>query len=370
MLEHNFTGPSFTVGIEEELMLLEAESFALAQRIDDVIDSVPAEFEGQVKPELLQSFLEVATRPHPDVGSAGEELVALRRSLTDVVESMGLRMAGAGTHPSALWEDQEVVEDPRYERIVEELQYIVRQFLIFGTHVHVGIDGADRAIYVADGLRRYLPLMLALSTNSPFLRGHPTGMMSSRIPVYRALPRAGIPPHFGSWEAYASRVEVMMRAGAIKDYTYLWWDVRPHPNLGTVEVRVFDQQTRVELTVALAALTVSIAHRLSSFYDDGAELVEYPTELVDDNKIRAAVKGMNGVLIDFWGAEEVPAERFAMRLLGVLSEHAQELGCERELAGVGELLAGNTGAHRQLRIWQKTPDLKALAAGLVEASRV
>ena len=205
--------------------------------------------------------------------------------------------------------------------------------------------------------------MLALSTNSPFLRGQPTGMMSSRTPVYRALPRAGIPPHFGSWDAYASRVEVMMRAGAIHDYTYLWWDVRPHPNLGTVEVRVFDQQTRVELTIALAALTVSMAHRLSAFYDDGAELVEYPTELVDDNKVRAAVKGMNGVLLDFWAGEQVPAERFAMRLLGVLSEHAQELGCERELAGVGELLAGNTGAHRQLRIWEQTPDLKALVGG-------
>ena len=355
MLEHNFTGPSFTIGIEEELMLLDAETMELSQSIEAVLEAVPAEFTGQMKPELLQSFLEVATKPHPNVSSAGEELRALRRSLTEVAEGLGLRIGAAGTHPSARWEDQAVVKDARYEQIVFELQYIVRQFLIFGTHVHVGVEGADRAIYIADGIRRYLPLMLALSTNSPFLRGHPTGMMSSRTPVFRALPRAGIPPHFGSWEAYASRVEVMMRAGAIRDYTFLWWDVRPHPNLGTVEVRVFDQQTRVELTIALAALTVSMAHRLSAFYDDGAALVEYPTELVDDNKVRAAVKGMNGVLIDFWAGEQVPAERFAMQLLGVLSEHAQELGCERELAGVGELLAGNTGAHRQLRIWEQTP---------------
>jgi carboxylate-amine ligase len=370
VLEHNFTGPSFTIGIEEELMLLDAETMELSQSIEAVLEAVPAEFTGQMKPELLQSFLEVATKPHPNVSSAGEELRALRRSLTEVAEGLGLCIGAAGTHPSARWEDQAVVNDARYEQIVFELQYIVRQFLIFGTHVHVGVEGADRAIYIADGIRRYLPLMLALSTNSPFLRGHPTGMMSSRTPVFRALPRAGIPPHFGSWEAYASRVEVMMRAGAIRDYTFLWWDVRPHPNLGTVEVRVFDQQTRVELTIALAALTVSMAHRLSAFYDDGAALVEYPTELVDDNKIRAAVKGMNGVLLDFWAGEQVPAERFAMQLLGVLSEHAQELGCERELAGVGELLAGNTGAHRQLRIWEQTPDLKALVAGIVEASRV
>jgi carboxylate-amine ligase len=370
VLDHNFTGPSFTVGIEEELMLLDAETFELAQRVSEVLEKVPAEFEGQMKPELLQSFLEVATKPHPDVRSAGEELVALRRGLSEVAGTMGLRIGAAGTHPSARWEDQLVVEDPRYEQIVEQLQYVVRQFLIFGTHVHVGIEGADRAIYVADGIRRYLPLMLALSTNSPFLRGQPTGMMSSRTPVFRALPRAGIPPHFGSWERYAERVEGMVRAGAIQDYTFLWWDVRPHPNLGTVEVRVFDQQTRVELTIALAALTVCMAHRLSALYDEGSDLVDYPTELVDDNKVRAAVKGMDGVLIDFWAGEQVPAERFAMRLLGLLSEDAEELGCERELAGVGELLAGNTGAHRQLRIWDDNPDLKSLVGGIVDASRL
>lgn len=369
MLEHNFTGPAFTVGVEEELMLLRGDDLDLAQAIGTIQANVPDEFEGQVKPELMQSFLEIATKPHPDVSSAGAELVALRKTLTDVAEAQGLRVAAAATHPFARWEDQEIVDDPRYHGLIDQLQYIVRQFVIFGTHVHVGIDGADRAIYVADGIRRYLPLMLALSTNSPFLRGERTGMMSSRIPVYRALPRAGIPPHFGSWEAYESRVEVMTRAGAIDDYTYLWWDVRPHPNLGTVEVRIFDQQTRVELTIALAALTVSIAHRLSMHYDDGADLVEYPTELVDDNKVRAAIKGMDGPLIDFWAAEQVPAERFAMRLLGVLSEHAEELGCERELAGVGELLAGNTGAHRQLRIWEERPDIEALVADLVEASR-
>ncbi len=369
MLEHNFTGPPFTVGVEEELMLISSEDLGLAQGIEQILPNVPEEFEGQVKPELMQSFLEIATKPHPNVPSAGEELRALRRALTGVAEEQGMRVAAAGTHPFARWEDQEIVDDPRYHGLIEQLQYVVRQFVIFGTHVHVGIDGADRAIYVADGLRRYLPLMLALSTNSPFLRGERTGMMSSRIPVYRALPRAGIPPHFGSWEAYEDRVEVMMRAGAIDDYTYLWWDVRPHPNLGTVEVRVFDQQTRVDLTVSLAAFTVALAHRLSAFYDDGAALVDYPTELVDDNKVRAAIKGMDGPLIDFWAAEQVPAERFAMRLLGILSEHAEELGCERELAGVGELLAGNTGAHRQLRIWEERPDLDALVADLVEASR-
>ncbi len=369
MLDHRFTGPGFTVGIEEELMLLDGETLDLAQAIETILGAVPAGLEGQVKPELMQSFLEIATKPHPSVPSAGEELRALRRALTETAERHGLLVGGAATHPFALWEDQEIVQRPRYLQIVEEFQYVVRQFLIFGTHVHVGIGDPERAIFVADGIRRYLPLMLALSTNSPFLRGRRTGMMSSRTPVYRALPRAGIPPHFGSWETYSQRVEVMMRAGAIEDYTFLWWDVRPHPRLGTVEVRVFDQQTRVDLTIALAALVVSIAHQVSALYDDGLELTEYPTELVDDNKVRAAIQGTDGVLLDFWAGEQVPAERFARGLLRVLAEHAQELGCERELEGVREVLEGNTGAHRQLRLYERDSDLKALVRNIVEASR-
>jgi carboxylate-amine ligase len=369
VLEHRFNGPPFTIGIEEELMILDADTLDLAQEVEGILADVPSQFDGRVKPELMQSFLEVATTPCTDVADAARELVEIRRAVTELAERRGARIGAMGTHPFARWEDQLIVDRPRYNRLEEELRYVARQFLIFGTHVHVGIDGAERAIYVADGIRRYLPLMLALSTNSPFLRGQQTGMMSSRTPVYRALPRAGIPPHFGSWEAYSSRVEVMMKAGAIEDYTFLWWDVRPHPNLGTVEVRVFDQQTRIEITLSLAALTVSIAHQLSAMYDDGLELTEYPTELVDDNKVRAAVQGMDGVLIDFWAGEPVPAERFARGLVRLLHDHATELGCERELAGIEALLHGNTGAHRQLRIYESHPDLKSLVREVVEASR-
>jgi carboxylate-amine ligase len=369
LLDHGFNGPAFTVGIEEELMLLDPDSLDLAQAIERILPEVPEEFEGQVKPELMQSFLEVATKACPDVHTAGKELHELRRSLTAVAERQGLLVAAAATHPFARWEDQAIVQRPRYLEIVEEFQYIVRQFLIFGTHVHVGIEGAERAIFVADGIRRSIPLMLALSTNSPFLRGELTGMLSSRTPVYRALPRSGVPPHFGTWETYASMVDVMTKSGAIDDYTYLWWDVRPHPKLGTVEVRVFDQQTRVDLTVALAAMIVAMAHQLSALFDTGESLGDFPSALVDDNKIRAAVRGMDGVLLDFWLRKEEPAEQIARHVLDELYEHAQELGCERELAGVEELLAGNTGAHRQLRMYEREPDLKALVREVVDHSR-
>jgi carboxylate-amine ligase len=360
VLDHSFTGPPFTIGIEEELMILDPDGLGLAQEIEAILAAVPSELEGQVKPELMQSVLEIATTPCVDVAAAGEELRRLRRTVREIAAERGLLLAAAGTHPFALWEDQEIVDRPRYLELAEELGFIARQELIFGTHVHVAIEDPDRAIYVADGLRRYLPLLLALSSNSPFWRGMRTGMMSSRTAIFRAFPRAGIPPHFGTWESYSNRVEQMMRGGSIDDYTYLWWDVRPHPDFGTVETRVFDQQTRLEHTLGLAALTISLAHRMSALYDSNQPLVDYPTELVDDNKVRAALGGMDGRLIDFWRGEQVPAEQMARGVLAEVADHAEQLGCAGELESVSDLLDANTGAHRQLRFFEGNGDLAEL----------
>src|SRR4051795_6937334 len=261
-MDHQFNGPPFTIGIEEELMLLDPDGLGLAQEIERVLAAVPDELSTQVKPELLQSVLEIATTPHATVGEAGDELRSLRRTVAGIAEDLGLRLGASGTHPFARWEEQEIVDRPRSRELVDELGPIALRELIFGTHVHVAIEGADRAIYVADGIRRYLPLFLALSANSPFWEGERTGLMSSRVPIFRQFPREGIPPHYGTWEIYSHRVELMMRAGAIPDYTFLWWDVRPHPKLGTVETRIFDQQTRVDHTISFAALVVSLARRL------------------------------------------------------------------------------------------------------------
>jgi len=369
MLEHRFNGPPFTIGVEEELMILEPEGYELAQEIESILAAIPPEYDGQVKPELMQSVLEIATTPCETVAEAGEELRALRRTVSRVAEERGLLLAAVGTHPFARWEDQRIVERERYQELVEELGFIARQELIFGTHVHVAIQGPDRAIYVADGIRRYLPLLLALSANSPFWRGQRTGMMSSRTPVFRAFPRVGIPPHYGTWEIYSHRVEQMMRGGSIEDYTYLWWDVRPHPNLGTVETRVFDQQTRLDYTISLAALTLCLAHRLSALYDSEAPLVEYPTELIDDNKVRAALSGMEGKLIDFWRGEQVPAEEMARGLLDELADNAAELGCGPELDGLEVLLGAHTGARRQLHEYERYGDLRELMREVAEATR-
>ena len=369
MLDHKFTGPPFTVGIEEELMLLEGAGRGLAQGIETILAGVPDDLDGQVKPELMQPVLEIATRPCPDVRAAGEELVKLRRCVSEVAEEHGMLVGAAATHPFALFEDQEIVDRPRYRELAAELQYIARQELIFGTHVHVAIEGPDKAIYVADGIRRFLPLLLALSANSPFWRGSATGMMSTRTAIFRAFPRSGIPPHYGTWEIFSNRIELMMRAGAIEDYTYLWWDVRPHPNLGTVETRVFDQQTRLEHTVALSALVVCLAHRFCRLYDAEEPLVEYPSELVDDNKVRAALRGVDGELIDFRRGEQVPAPELALKLIELIADDADELGCRDLVEEVKDLLQVGTGAHRQLEVYERTGDMDALVTEIAEKTR-
>ncbi len=369
MLEHAFNGPSFTVGIEEELMILEPETYGLEQAIEPLLREVPDRIEGQVRPEFLQCVLEIATQPHPNVGAAAEELRELRRAVTEVAQRCGLLIGAAGTHPFARWEDQLVVERERYIELAENLGFILRQFVIFGTHIHVGIEGADRAIYVADGIRRHLPTLLALSVNSPFHRGHPTGMHSTRIPIFRALPRSGVPPHFGTWSQYQRRIEAMMSAGSIQDYTFTWWDVRPHPRLGTVETRIFDQQTRIEHTEGMAALVVALAHTLAADFDAGREMGEHAGELIDDAKVRAALRGMEGDLIDFDAMRPVPARELAARLIEGVRPSAAELGCEGQLAGAEDLLEAGTGAARQLAMFERHPDLDELMREVVDRTR-
>jgi carboxylate-amine ligase len=368
MLEHKFSGTPFTVGIEEELMICDAESLELSQSIEVILGDLPDDLPGEVKPELMQSVLEVATLPCGGVAEAGEQLRRLRRTVREVAAKNGLAIGAAGTHPAALYEDQLIVDRPRYKELAAELSWIAEQELIFGTHVHVGIDDAEKAIYVADGMRGYLPLLLGMSSNSPLWRGKTTGMMSSRTPVFRAFPRVGIPPYYGTWNIYSHRVEQMMRGGAIPDYTYLWWDVRPHPNLGTVELRVFDQQTRVEHTIGFAALGQALAHRLAADYDEGVPSIEHPHELIDDNKVRAAVVGIEGKLIDFDHGLEVPGAKMARAAIDDLREHARELGCDGELAALGDLVDNGTGARRQLDWLSDHGEIGGLMSEIVAAT--
>ena len=368
VLDHKFGGTPFTLGIEEELMICDAETLELAQAIDVIVGDLPDDLPGEVKPELMQSVLEVATLPCADITEAAEQLRQLRRCVREVAARNGLAIGAAGTHPSAHYEDQLIVDEPRYNELAAELRWIAQQELIFGTHVHVGIDDAEKAIYVADGMRGYLPLLLGMSSNSPLWQGKTTGMMSSRTPVFRAFPRVGIPPYYGTWEIYSHRVEQMMRGGAITDYTYLWWDVRPHPNLGTVELRVFDQQTRVDHTIGFAAFAQALARRLALEYDEGVPSIEYPHELIDDNKVRAALVGIEGDLIDFDQGFEVPGGEMTLAVIEDLRGCAGELGCEDELVGLVDLVESGTGARRQLNWLQDHGDIGGLMQEIVAAT--
>jgi carboxylate-amine ligase len=236
--------------------------------------------------------------------------------------------------------------------------------------VHVGVDDPDKAIHIANGMRVHMAVLLALSANSPFWRGDATGLASARTPIFRAFPRVGIPPSYKDWEDYAKRIEFMTRARVIEDYTYLWYDVRPHPMFGTVEIRVMDSQTRVEHTVGLAALVQGLVKELSEHFDAGKRLSRYPFEMLDENKWLAARHGLDGELVDLPSSDRVATRALAKRLLERMREHCQDLGSVSELEAVEDLLERGNGAARQVVVYEANHDLHEVMAEIVAASAV
>jgi carboxylate-amine ligase len=269
-----------------------------------------------------------------------------------------------------LWEDQRVVARPRYRDLISALRFVARQELIFGMHVHVGIDEPEKAIHVVNGMRVHVPVLLGLSANSPFWRADRTGMASTRTPIFRAFPRVGMPPTYKDWADYERRIEFMVGTRVIEDYTYLWYDVRPHPNFGTVEIRVMDSQTHVEHTLGLAALTQALVRELALHYESGKPLSSYPFEMLDENKWLAARHGLEGELVDLPKQERVATRALARRLLDRAREHAHDLGSATELEAVEDLLERGGGASRQVVVWEANHDLREVMAEIVGASSV
>jgi glutamate---cysteine ligase / carboxylate-amine ligase len=368
-MEHHFTGPSYTIGIEEELMILDAETLELTNMVESMLESAPSsEIAGDVKPELMESVLEIATDPCRNTAEAGVQLRELRARVRETAADKGLAIGAAGTHPFAMWEDQRIVARPRYRDLISALRFVARQEIIFGIHVHVGLDDADKAIHVANGMRVHLPVLLALSANSPFWRADATGLASTRTPIFRAFPRVGIPPTYKDWEDYAKRINFMCGCGVIEDYTYLWYDVRPHPNLGTVEIRVMDSQTRVEHTLGLAAFAQALVRELAEHFEAGKRLSKYPFEMLDENKWLAARHGLEGELVDLPSQKRVGTKELARRLLDRAREHCQDLGSLDELEAIGDLLAHGNGAERQVVVYEANHDLREVVAEIVEAT--
>jgi glutamate---cysteine ligase / carboxylate-amine ligase len=366
-MDHRFTGPSYTIGIEEELMILDATTLELSNAIESMLEDAP---QGEIKPELHESVLEVSTDACRTTAEAGAQLRALRHQVCESASERGLAMGSAGTHPLARWEDQRIVARPRYRDLISALRFVARQEVIFGCHVHVGVDDPEKAIHVANGMRVHVPVLLALSANSPFWRGDDTGLASSRMPIFRAFPRVGIPPAYSDWADYERRIAFMVDSGVIEDYTYLWYDVRPHPNFGTVETRVLDGQTRVEHTLGLAALIQALVRELSEHYDAGQALADYPYEMLDENKWLAARHGLEGSIVDLPQQEQVATKELARRLLDRASEHAQDLGSAAELEAIEDLLGRGNGAQRQRVVYEANHDLHEVVAEIVAATAV
>jgi carboxylate-amine ligase len=350
-------------------MILDAETLDLANSIEGLLDGLAdTSAEGEVKPELMESVCEIATTPCESTREVALQLKALRSTVQQVATERGLAIGSAGTHPFAMWEDQRIVSRPRYRDLVAGLQFVARQELIFGIHVHVGLDDPDKAIHVVNGMRVHLPLLLALSANSPFWRADSTGLLSTRTPIFRAFPRVGIPPRYDDFEDWSKRIKFMIDSKVIEDYTYLWYDVRPHPNFGTVEVRVMDSQTRVEHTVALAALVQAMVKELAEHHEQGKPLSRYPYEMLDENKWLAARHGLDGELVDLPKRDRVRTKDLVRRLIDRLHPHAEELGSADDFEGLEDLLDHGNGGTRQRVVYEANHDLREVVAEIIEAT--
>ena len=372
VLDHRFgDSDPFTLGVEEEYMLLDPESFDLVQHIDTVLDAVQGdELADRINSELMQSVLEIATPVCRTAGDVQRELLKLRAYVSEVGREKGMRVGSAGTHPFSLFERQRITARDRYRNLVDQLQYIARRELIFGMHVHVAVDDPEKAIQVVNGLLPQLGPLLALSASSPFWRGEPTGLSSSRQMVFAAFPRSGPPPRFRDYSDYAEVVGQLERTGCIADYTHIWWDIRLHPRLGTVEIRICDAITRVEDAVALAAYCQALVKQLSEQHDRGEQIPSYHRILTTENKWLAARYGLEAPVMDLaTGARNrIPVAQLIRRTLKELQPHARELGSDRELEGIGEILARGNGADRQLRVFNANRDIAEVVEEIAKAT--
>jgi carboxylate-amine ligase len=352
---------AFTLGIEEEVMLLNAGDWSLAYAADDVIAELPPDLAERVSLETHAAVIELRTGIHAKVSEAAAELRSLRQQLADALAPRGLRAAAAGTHPTAVWSESVVSSHPRYRAIAESTRVLARREPTLAMHVHVGVPTPHAAIQALNRIRVHLPLLLALSANSPFWQGRATGLASTRPSLFGAFPRSGLPRRFRSYRDWTETVDLLVRSGAIPDGSYLWWDVRLQPRLGTVEIRVMDAQTRIEDVAALAALVqalvkVELEEPLASPWHTEA------SEIIQENRFLAARDGMEALLIDPESGGRVPAVGLLETVLRACEPHAELLGATRELA-LARSLAARTGAARQLAL-AREGDLRQLAAEL------
>ena len=372
VLDHRFgDGDPYTLGVEEEYMLLDGETFDLVQHIETVLAAaVGHELETRINAELMQSVLEIATPVCRNAGDVDEWLRKLRSYVCEIARERGLRVGSAGTHPFSLFERQRITARDRYRNLVDQMQYIARRELIFGLHVHVAVDEPEKAIAVMNGLALDVPILLGLSGSSPFWRGEATGFSSIRQMVFAAFPRSGMPPYFRDYADYAEVIGQLEKTGCIADYTHIWWDVRPHPKWGTIEVRICDAVTRVEDAVAIAAYCQALVKLYSERHERGEEIPFVHRMLPQENKWLAARYGLGAPLMDLATGRRtrVALSQLVRRRLKELEPHARELGSERELEGIGEILRRGNGADRQQRVFNANRDIVEVVQEIANAT--
>jgi carboxylate-amine ligase len=359
-------GKQFTLGIEEEFAIVDPQTRELKSHIQEILEDGKVTLKERVKPEMHQSVVELGTEICRDVEDARQHVIRLRSELATLAARAGLRIASVGTHPFSHWRDQLITEGERYKEIVRDMQLLARANLIFGLHVHVGIPDRETAIQVMNQARYFLPHIYALSVNSPFWIGHDTGLKGYRLKVFERFPRTGIPDAFESLSEYEDYCKLLVKTGCIDNAKKIWWDIRLHPFFDTLELRVCDAQSRVEDTLAIAALIQAIVARLHKLLNQNITFRVYRRRLLDENRWRAARYGIDGKLIDFGKQTEVEARSLIHELLDFIAPEVDDLGSHREVAHIERILREGTGADRQLATFARTNDMNAVVDQIVD----
>ena len=345
--------PRLTIGIEEEFQIVDAEG-QLKSHSETLLAAARPRLGEQIKPEMMQSVIEAGTKICADISEARAEISTLRGTLAALLAPVGLRIASAGTHPFSHWQDQQVTEAERYKILEDELQDVIRELLIFGLHVHVGIPDRESRVEVMNEARYFLPHLLAISTSSPFWLARNTGLKSYRQVIWGRFPRTGTPPDFSSYDEYENFVELLVKTGSIDNGRKIWWDLRPHAFFPTIEFRVCDAATRIEETLCLAALTQAICAKLLVLREKNQGFRRYLPSLVQENKWRAMRGGMDAKLIDFGKQTEVPMKDLSVELLEFIDDVVDALGSRREVEYLETIAREGTSADRQIRVWKET----------------
>jgi carboxylate-amine ligase len=358
--------PSLTLGVEEEYQIVDPDTRELRSHITELLEQGRVILKEQVKPELHQSIVEIGTNVCQTPAEARAELVHLRKTIMELAGNSGLKIAAAGTHPFSSWMTQEITPLERYMETQKDMQVLAQQLLIFGTHVHIGIEDREFLVDAMNVARYMLPHILCLSSSSPFWMGRDTGLKSYRSVIFRNFPRTGIPRTFQSWADLSYLLDTLVRTNTIADGTKIWWDVRPNWKYPTLEFRICDVCTRVDEAVCVAAILQAIVAKVWKLRRDNMTFRVYPTDLIEENKWRAVRHGLDGKLIDFGKQEELPARDLIRELVEwFIGDVVDELGTRKEVEYAFRILEEGTSADRQLATYHRTGDLKAVVDQLI-----